>query len=401
MKITEVTIDKVKPYGGNPRKMSDEAIATVASSLQEFGWRQPIVVDTKNVVIVGHTRLLAAKTLGMEKVPVHVADKLTEEQVRAYRIADNAAGERTTWDKDLLPLELDLLKAADYDLTLTALTDDMLSVMQDDIEVEEQDEVEPPEDPVTKLGDLIKLDEHRLLCGDSTKSDVVHGFVGDLSVDLLVTDPPYGVAYQTALSTHEAAARNRRKDGLEVANDDLGWDGTKQLVQDSISNVPLKKGGVFYVFCPPGDLQAAFYLGLKEADLVARHQLVWIKDRFVMGRCDYHYKHEVILYGWRDGASHYFVDDRKQDSVWEYKRPGTSKEHPTMKPLGLVAKAIKNSSKKGDIVYDPFLGSGSTLLASDQLGRVCHGCELDPRYCDVIVSRWEKQSGKKAERVSG
>jgi DNA modification methylase len=217
--------------------------------------------------------------------------------------------------------------------------------------------------------------------------------------DLVATDPPYGVAYQEALSTAEAAARNRRKDGAEVANDNLGMEGTQAMVAAAMTHAGLKPGGVFYVCHAPGNFQTAVWLGLQDAGLYARHQIVWVKDRFVMGRADYHYRHEGVLYGWKDGAAHYFVDDRTQDSVWEFTRPGASKEHPTMKPVALFERMLANSSHAGDLTYEPFAGSGTTLIAAANLGRRCYAMELDPAYCDVIVDRWERHTGGKAKRA--
>ena len=389
MKVVQKPIAEVKPYGGNPRKMSDEAIATVATSLQEYGWRQPIVVDEEMVVIVGHTRLLAAKTLGMEKVPVHVADGLSDDQVRAYRIADNASGERTTWDKDLLPLELDMLKAADFDLTLTALTDEMLADMEDNDEVEEPEEVEPPAEPVTQRGDLIKMGEHRLVCGDSTNKDDVHLLFEDAKADMILSDPPYGVSYV-----------GKTKDALTIENDALSEDQLVELMDKAFgwADDYSREGSYWYATVPAGPLFMLFAQDWKDRGIL-RQVLVWKKDAMVMGRSEYHYQHEPILFGWKEGKRHKNTD-RTRTSVWDVPRPKASREHPTMKPIALWQLAMKDGSRKGEIVYDPFSGSGTTILCADQMGRKGYGMELDPSYCDVIVTRWEKQSGEKAERIS-
>ena len=385
MKIAEVPIDKIKPYGGNPRKMTDEAIATVASSLQEFGWRQPIVVDEKNVVIVGHTRLLAAKTLGMDKVPIHVAEKLTEEQVRAYRIADNAAGERTTWDTDLLPLELDLLKAADYDLKLTALTDDMLAVMEDEVDIEETEQVDPPEEAVTQAGDLIKLGDHRLLCGDSTlESDVVRLMDG-VKPALMVTDPPYGVDYAGG------QANDKKREKLKNDNDTKVF-GSALAVASSIM-----PKGAWYVW-HSDRFALPVYEAAKANGFDVRSVIIWNKLKARYGAPSAHYcaKHEPCLYAVKGNAG--FCGASNEVTVWDVEQPARNEHHPTQKPMVCMARAIKNHD--AEVVYDPFLGSGTTLLAADQLGRTCYGLEIDPRYCDVIVTRWEQQTGKKAVRVS-
>ena len=395
MQTETVPIDSLSPDPANARKHDERNLAAIRDSLRAFGQQKPIVVDQREVVIAGNGTLEAAKRLGWSEIAI-VRTTLDQTQATAFGIADNRTAELAEWDDEVLRSLLDSMDDETRDLL--AFDQKELDAMLPTMAVEVvEDEVPEEVEPRTKPGDLWLLGRHRLLCGDSTKSEDVDRLMdGETEADLILTDPPYGVAYQTALSTHEAAARNRRKDGLEVANDDLGWDGTKELVHDSISNVPLKKGGAFYVFCPPGDLQAAFFLGLKDADLLARHQIVWIKDRFVMGRCDYHYKHEVILYGWKDGGSHYFVNDRTQDSVWEFKRPGSSKDHPTMKPIELVSKPIQNSSRPDELIVDPFLGSGTTLIAAEQLDRRCYGIEIDPTYCDVIVKRWENLTGDTA-----
>lgn len=388
-----VPVDSLKPYSRNPRRGNTEQIV---ASLRRHGQYRPIVVNARTQeVLAGNHTLAAARELGWDDIAATFVD-VDEDQAARIVLVDNRANDLAVYDDAELASLLQSLPDLDgtgFDVPdLEALTQAPTTPGAD---------TEPgraPKSPRTKPGDLYELGEHRLLCGDATDETAVAKLLDGCRPDLMVTDPPYGVAYQSALSLNEAAARNRRRDGLEVANDDLGWQGTLELIRDACQLAALKDGGAFYVCCPPGDLQAAFVLGLREAGLQARHQIVWVKDRFVMGRCDYHYRHEVVLYGWAEGAGHYFIDDRTQDSVWEIPRPGASKEHPTMKPVALLERAITNSSRAGEIVYDPFSGSGTSIIAAANLGRRCNGMELDPGYCDVIVDRWERHTGGKAKR---
>jgi site-specific DNA-methyltransferase (adenine-specific) len=396
VKTERVTVASLLFDPANVRKHGERNLDSIKASLARFGQQKPIVVDGDGIVRAGNGTLMAAKALGWDEIEI-VRTNLRGSEATAYAIADNRTAELAEWDEGALAEQLAALQIDDETLAAaTGFDASEIERMALPVDVVEDEVPEVPVDPITKPGDLWVLGDHRLLCGDSTKADDVERLMAGAEADLLLTDPPYGVAYQTALSTSEAAARHRRKDGKEVVNDNLGWDGTRQLVADAFKAASIRPGAAFYVFCPPGDLQAAFFLGLQDAGYNARHQIVWVKDRFVMGRCDYHYRHEVCLYGWADGAGHYFVDDRTQDSVWECKRPGASKEHPTMKPVELFARCVQNSSKKDWSIYEPFSGSGTTLIAAEQLGRKCYGMEISPAYCDVIVKRWETLTGKKA-----
>ncbi len=399
--LRRVPADQLQPNPKNWRKHPESQANALRGVLAEVGIASAVLArETPEgglMLIDGHLR---AETLHNAEIPVLVLD-ITEEEADKILATFDPLGAMAESDADALRALLEEVETGSQELAdmLTALAEDAgILDGEDTAEIVEDEIPEPPVDPITKPGDLWILGEHRLLCGDSTDAAQVGKLMGGGQADMVLTDPPYGVAYQTALSTHEAAARNRRKDGKEVVNDNLGWDGTRSLVADAFKNASLKPGGAFYVFCPPGDLQAAFWLGLQDAGYNARHQIVWVKDRFVMGRCDYHYRHEVCLYGWADGAGHYFIDDRTQDSVWECKRPGASKEHPTMKPVELFARCLTNSSKQAWLIYEPFCGSGTTLIAAEQLGRKCYGMEISPQYCDVIVKRWETLTGKKAIR---
>jgi site-specific DNA-methyltransferase (adenine-specific) len=256
-----------------------------------------------------------------------------------------------------------------------------------------------PDEPTVRRGELYALGDHRLLCGDATDAADVRRVFGDTTeADVMWTDPPYGVAYQTKLSTEEAVARHRRTDGLEVTNDQP--EDIPALLAAAFGHAPLRAGGAFYVASPSsGDVLPVFYAALAGAGMSVRQQLLWIKDVFVMGRHDYHYRHEPILYGWKEGSAHFFGGGRAQDTVWEIPRPKRSESHPTMKPVELVARALKNSSRPGDLVYEPFAGSGSTIIAAEQTRRRCVALEIDPRYAQVAIERWQAFSGGQAEKL--
>lgn len=390
----------VRPYPGNPRQ-NEEAVDAVARSIKEFGPRVAIVVDRKGVIVKGHTTRLAAIKLGYKKWPVHVAEDLTPAQVRAYRIADNRVGEIARWDRDMLAVEVDAIrKMGTVELDVLGWDEEELAAITGGLRPEIT-EPEPPKmlpKPVTRKGELWILGASRILCGDSTvAADVDRVMAGD-KASLLLTDPPYGVAYQTKLSTTDAKALRRRTDGLEVANDALTEEQTKAMVVASLNNARerMRPGAAFYVCSPSGDMAVPFRLALADAKLQIREIIIWVKDVFVMGRQDYHWRHEDILYGWTEGGAHYFIDDRTQDTVWECPRPKVSEDHPTMKPVELFARAVRNSTREGELVYEPFSVSGTSLLAAEQLGRRCAAIEFEPGYVDVAVRRWQELTGKEA-----
>ena len=247
------------------------------------------------------------------------------------------------------------------------------------------------------MGSLRVKSRHRLLCGDSTKAEDVEQLMDGKVAELMVTDPPYGVRYASDdLKTMKEC--NHRTDGKTVQNDNLTSDETEALIKNSMTLSPIGPGSAYYIFASPGHPYPRFWAGIESAGLKPRLQLAWVKNRMVFGWSDYHYQHESIIYGWKPGQAHYFIDDRTQTTVWEYPKPSSSKEHPTMKPIPVIERCIKNSSQRGWLVYDPFLGSGTTLIAATNLGRKCYGLEIDPGYCDVIVERWESLTGKKAVR---
>ncbi|KRL91862.1 DNA modification methylase [Limosilactobacillus equigenerosi] len=399
MEVKTVGINSIKPYENNPR-INDGAVEATANSIKEFGWQQPIVVDKDGVIIVGHTRLRAAKQLGLSQVPVVYADNLTDAQVKAYRLADNKTGELADWDFDLLDVELDDL---DLDFDMSDFGFELSESEDDDTEsaVEDDFDEEPPTEAKSKLGQIYKLGRHRLMCGDSTDSSQVADLLGGVQADLLITDPPYNVALGMGGSVDEARKRHRRTDGLVIMNDKMENDDFRQFLIKvySAANDNLKEGATFYIWHADSERYnfegAALDIGWE-----IRQTLIWNKNSITLGRQDYQWKHEPCLYGWKAGASHNWYSDRKQSTVLDFDRPTRSELHPTMKPIPLFDYQIKNSSKKGDNILDLFGGSGTTLMACEQNGRNAFLMELDPRYVDVIIKRWEEFTGKKAELIN-
>jgi len=389
MNIESWPIGRPTPYPQNARKISDAAVDKVAASIREFGWRQPIVVDTEGVIIVGHARLLAAKRMGAETVPVHVATDLNPTQVRAYRLMDNRSHDETDWDSALLGAELLDLRALDMDMSLTGFDESELAELmaKSTDSLTDADEVPAvPATPVTQAGDLWVLGNHRLLCGDSTKQADVDRLMDGRSAALVVTDPPYNIDYT-----------GKTKKALKIENDkkdDLDFYGFLLNAYRCMFNA-MGDGASIYIFHADTEglnfrkayLEAGFYLAAC---------CVWAKQTMVFGRSDYQWQHEPVLYGWKATAAHRWYSDRKQTTLWHFDRPSQSQEHPTMKPVALVAYPIANSSKGGDVVLDPFGGSGTTLIACEMEGRLCRTTEIDPAYCDVIITRWQTFTGKQA-----
>jgi DNA modification methylase len=369
--VTMKTAD-LKAYENNPRK-NEKAVDAVANSINSFGFKVPIIIDKNNVVVAGHTRLLACKKLGIEEVPCVIADDLTEEQIKAFRIADNKTAEIADWDFDKLKVELGSI---DIDMEQFGFTD-LEKIMARDVLEDEFDENEAlPEKPYAKKGDVFILGRHRLMCGDATSKDDVLKLADGKIADMIFTDPPYNVDYEGA-------------NGMKIQNDkqnDTDFRGFLLKAFKNMSDVT-KPGGSIY--CCHADTEGLNFRGaFIEAGFKLAECLVWVKNSLVLGRQDYHWRHEPILYGWKEGGSHYFIDDRTQDTVWEYNKPKANDLHPTMKPLELVGRAIKNSSRKDDIVLDLFGGSGSTLIAAEQIQRSAYLMEIDERYVDVIVKRY-------------
>jgi DNA modification methylase len=391
MIVTDVAVESLVPYARNPRN-NTAAIDAVKASIAEFGFRQPIVVDEKLVVIVGHTRLEAAKQLGLKTVPVHVAEGLTPAQAKAYRIMDNRSHENAEWDDELLRLEFGDLKLDDFDLALTGFVSDELDKLLGAEQIEgltDADEAPPvPEQPVSKPGDLWILGDHRVLCGDSTVMTDVEKLMDGQLADMAFCDSPYNVDYGNS-----AKDKMRGKD-RRILNDALG-EGFYQFLYDACVNLLMVTKGACYLSMSSSELdtlQRAF----KAAGGKWSTFIIWAKNTFTLGRADYQRQYEPILYGWKDGSQHYWCGARDQGDVWFVDKPRVNDLHPTMKPVELVERAITNSSKSRDIVLDLFGGSGTTLIAAERTGRSARLMELDPKYVDVIVQRWQDYTGNKA-----
>lgn len=394
MEVRNLKIDEIKPYENNPRNNLDAVNAT-ANSIKEFGWQQPIVVDKDMVIIAGHTRYLAAKKLGYDTVPVVVASNLSDEQVRAYRLADNKTGELAEWDFKLLDTELqDIL---DIDMSDFGFELDI----SEDEEVKEDDfDEEVPEEPKSKLGQIYQLGRHRLMCGDSTNSESVKKLLGGVQADLLLTDPPYNVDYSSKDYGRDKSSKTRKNN--QIANDKMTPDEFYKFLFSVFSNAKdnLKSGASFYIWF--SDLATVeFNNAANNSGLMVKETLIWEKNNFVLGRQDYQHKHEPCLYGWVKGGSHSWYSDRKQTTILNFDKPLRSDLHPTMKPIALFDYQIKNSTKSGDVVLDLFGGSGTTVMACEQNGRNACVMEYDPKYVDVIIKRWEDFTGKKAKLIEG
>ncbi|EMW6332173.1 ParB N-terminal domain-containing protein [Enterococcus faecalis] len=379
------------PYEKNPRH-NEGAITAVAKSIEKFGFKVPIVVDASNVIVNGHTRLKAAKYLGLKEVPTIIADDLTPEQIKAFRLADNKVGEIATWDEELLNAELDELADLDLDFDMTEFGFDLPDIEGEEVEViEDEFEEELPAEPISKLGDIYQLGRHRLMCGDSTNSLEVEKLMGNKKADLLITDPPYNVAYE-----------GKGKEALTIKNDSKETNEFHSFLYEAFSAAinNMKLGSSFYVWYASSEV-VNFHTALEEAGFLVKQELIWNKNSMVLSRQDYHWKHEPCLYGWASGGSHSWYSDRKQTTILNFDRPTVNKEHHTMKPVALFDYQIKNSSKQGDCILDLFGGSGTTLIACEQNEREAYLMELDPRYVDVIIARWEAFTGEVAVKISG
>ena len=386
MNIINIELKKIKQYENNPRK-NDEAVGPVAESIKEFGFKVPIIVDKDNVIVAGHTRYQAAKQLKLKEVPCIVADDLTEEQIKAFRLADNKVGEIAEWDFDLLNMELESISFDMSSFGFNILNEEEKEIEEDEYDLEEK--LKNIEEPKSKYGDIYQLGNHRLMCGDSTKIEDVEKLMNGNKVDLLITDPPYNVNYEGG-------------NGLKIKNDNMDNDNFRKFLTDAFSTADsvMKEGAVFYIW--HADSEGYNFRGACfDNNWKVRQCLIWNKNSMVMGRQDYHWKHEPCLYGWKDGASHLWASDRKQTTILDFDKPTKNAEHPTMKPVKLFDYQIKNNTKKDDIVLDLFGGSGTTLIACEQNGRISYNMELDPKYVDVIIDRWETLTGEKAILLNG
>jgi len=443
MQIEYWPIEKLVKYDKNPRK-NDHAVEKAATLIKEHGFRVPVIIKGEGQVIDGHLRIKAAISLGMREVPCVRADDMSDAQVKAFRLSVNKMAEFADWDADLLQDELLDLRAMGFDLELTGFDQETINDLLPEITPTEgltdpEDVPDTPETPVSEKGDLWTLGNHRLLCGDSTSLQDVERLMDGRKAAMIFTDPPYNVNY---------VGKTKKK--MTIENDNMSNEGFRAFLRDCFTNMAAVTvpGGAFYV-CH-ADIEAVnFRESLREAGFLLKQSLIWMKNHFILGRQDYHWQHEPILYGWLEGAAHRWYGDRKQptiidgresviaapcaggggyqlsifdgeksiivrvpsyevlsavdnnlrETIWRCPKPLTNDEHPTMKPVALVAKALNNSSGNGDVVLDLFGGSGSTLIACEQNARICCTMEMDRKYCDVIVKRWESFTGKKAERA--
>lgn len=385
--IEYLPIGDLKAYERNAKLHPAEQIQQIKTSIQEFGFNDPVAVWNDNEIIEGHGRLIAAKELGYTEIPVIRLDSLTDEQRKAYMLVHNKLTMNTGFDLELLNIELGSIN--DIDMTKFGFEFEMFS--DDSSEVVEDDyNEELPEEPKSKLGDIYQLGRHRLMCGDSTDAEQVKVLTNGELVDMLLTDPPYNVAYE-----------GKTKDKLKIKNDNMEDTAFRQFLCSAFSaaNEVMKAGAVYYIW--HAGLEGYNFLGAcRDIGWKVREILIWNKNIMLLGRYDYQWKHEPCLYGWKDGASHLWASDRKQTTVIDFNKPNKSDIHPTMKPVGLFDYQIQNNTKGGDIVLDLFNGSGTTIIACEQNGRKAYCMELDPKYVDAAVDRWEKFTGQKAVKLN-
>jgi DNA modification methylase len=414
MEIKTFPLVELLPYAKNTKKHPKDQIQKIADSIEEYGFLQPIVIDSEKNIIAGHGRYEALRHLGKEDAPCIMVENLLEDQIRAYRIMDNRTNE-SEWDIEMLKFEL---------TDLTDLQEEFIDLVQIEDEEEPSDEQknEVPDAPKvakTQRGDRFKLGDHYLMCGDSTSKEDVEKLVGENKIDLLWTDPPYNVAYEGT-------------DGMKIENDDMGDKEFFEFLKKAMDNaaMTMKKGACFYIAHADGE-RINFQNAATQAGLTTRQCLVWVKSQFALSRQDYNWKHEPILYGWKDGGAHYFCQDFTSSTVFEKEmgkeltdmkkeellkiliqlqenyqasiihadKPARNDVHPTMKPVELVSKMVENSSQRGDNVLDLFGRSGSTMIACQFNGRKSFTMEYDPVYADVIIKRWEELTGDKAEKM--
>ena len=439
MQIEQIAVDELIPYGNNSRTHSPAQVEQIIASIREFGFTNPVLVDDSGQIVAGHGRWMAAQKMGLPTVPCLRLKGLNETQIRAYVIADNKLAESAGWDMDLLRLEIGALKDLGFNLGLMGFDKqelaELLTYIDPTTGQTDPDAVpDVPAVPVTKPGDLWLLGHHRLLCGDSTLAADVEVLMGGGAADMVFTDPPYNVDYQGST-----------KDKLTIKNDKMSDAAFYCFLRDAFraAAAVVAPGAPIYV-CHSDSEGLNFRKAMLDTGWLVKSLLIWVKNHFKLGRMDYHMRHEPILYGWRAGAAHRWYGGRKQSTVveempglvfqqaedgveisfsdgvrsvavkvpsyevvgasdgmdatiWKVDKPLRNADHPTMKPVEIPRRAIQNSSKNGGVVYEPFLGSGSTLIACEMIGRLCYGMELDPKYCDVIVTRWEQFTGRKAE----
>lgn len=388
MNIQNVPLDTLKPYTRNAKLHTEQQIKQVAESIKRFGWVQPIVIDKDNNVIIGHCRIESAKLLGQKEVPTVMVDNLTNDEIKALRIADNKLNE-SEWNVDLVNEEVELLP-----LDLQEITGWDLEVDIYEDKTEEQDNSIPEvKESIAQLGDIYQLGNHRVMCGDSTKIEDVERLMDGKKVDMVFTDPPYGVDYES---------RGSHNEFTKIENDNLSETDFNTFLTGlgSVIQIVLKDSGAIYLCHGDTGFNAIpFYDLFKHFNWKRSSSIIWVKNVASMGWQDYRNQHEVISYGWKKDKP-YFIDDRYQTTTWEIDRDNVNQYiHPTQKPVALAEKATQNSSKINEICLDLFLGSGSTLIACEKTNRICYGMEIDPHYVDVIIKRWEDYTGKKAVKL--
>lgn len=381
VKQEKVRTSELIPYASNAKIHSESQIKKIAASIREFGFLNPVLIDKDKNIIAGHGRVMAADLLKLEEVPCVYIEGLTEAQKKAYILADNRLGELAEWDMELVNSELDILKEMDFDIDLTGF-----ELKIEEPEVKDDDfEIELPQEPKAKPGQVWVLGAHRVMCGDSTDPEQMRILLGGGEADLYLTDPPYGVNYT-----------GKTKDALTIQNDNIDKEQFREFLRKAFDAAKqnMKAGAAFYIWLADSE-QYNFQGACKDIGWIVREVLVWVKNTMVFGRQDYQWQHEPCLYGWNNG-SHSWYSDRKQTTVLRFDKPQRNGEHPTMKPVPLFDYLIKNSTKAGDIVLDSFGGSGTTIIACEQNNRRGYCMELDPRYVDVIVKRWETFTGQQA-----
>ena len=423
--LQEVAIDLLRPYERNAKKHPQDQVDKIIASIQEFGFVTPCIIDSDYNLIAGHGRVQAAKEMGLETVPCVFVEGLTETQRKAYILADNRLGELGEWDIDLVSGELQTLKDLGFDIDLTGFDIDDIIIEEDmgaDFTEADFGECLDRTPDIVKEGQVWKLGGHRLMCGDSTKAEDVSKLMNGAQVDLLLTDPPYNVSLGQNESTYGLEKRHRRKDGLLIANDSMEDDEFYNFLCQAFRNgYEYMKLGASYYCWYASTTQRTFQEALEDEGLIPHQILIWVKNTASLGRASYQWRHEPCFFGWKEGGAHYFIDVRSLTTVEDgidnltrdeaisklkeistittamyEKKPNASPEHPTMKPLTLIKKQIRNSSREKDVVLDLFGGSGTTLLACEEMNRQCYMMEYDPHFCDVIINRWEEQTGEKA-----
>lgn len=379
-------IDRLIPSARNARTHSDEQIAELAGSMKAFGFMVPVLVDSDGGIIAGHARVLAARKLSLERVPVIVVQHLTESEKRAYAIADNKIALNAGWNDELLRVELESLKDDGVDLESLGFSEaefnELLDQLSSESTPDEDSAPDSPGTPVSQTGDLWNLGDHRLLCGDATEAASYTAVLAGTLADMVFSDSPYNVAYRAPGL------------GVGITNDDLGAD-FGMFLHKACTHMLQNTRGALYLCMSSSELHT-LYSAFTKAGGHWSTFIVWGKNTFTLGRSDYQRQFEPILYGWREGSPHYWCGARDQGDLWLIDRPRVNDLHPTMKPVALIERAVLNSSRRGETVLDPFAGSGSTLIASEKTGRIARLIELEPRYCDVIVKRWQEFTGREA-----